>query len=249
MIVLLTDFGIKDEYIAEMKASIKYIEPSVEIIDLTHFVEFGNIKHGQFFLKYSYKFFPGNTIFVSVIDPGVGSERREIAVKFEDRWFIAPDNGLLGFAENGKFFKIKNVKNPITKEVSTTFHGRDIFAPAAAYLYQGRGEFFEQIESIDTSIKIKEVNRLSDRAEILHIDRFGNIITNISNSLYQKIKVDIGGTLIQNFAECFEEGKTKGFGIFITKGSKGFLEIVSYGKSAAEKLNVVIGQEIKIMEV
>ncbi len=249
MIVLLTDFGIKDEYIAEMKASIKYIEPSVEIIDLTHFVEFGNIKHGQFFLKYSYQFFPKNTIFVGVIDPGVGSERREIAVKFEDRWFIAPDNGLLGFAENGKFFKIKNVKNPITKEVSTTFHGRDIFSPAAAYLYQGRWEFFEQIESIDTLTKIKEVNTPSGKGEILHIDRFGNIITNISNSLYQKIKVEIGGILVENFAECFEEGKTKGYKLFITKGSKGLLEIVSYGKSAAEKLNVLIGQEITIREV
>ncbi len=249
MIVLLTDFGLKDEYIAEMKAAIKYIEPSVEIIDLTHFVEFGNIKQGQFFLKYSYKFFPKNTIFVAVVDPGVGSERREIVVKFEDRWFIAPDNGLLGFAENGKFFKIKNVKNPITKEVSSTFHGRDIFAPAGAYLYQGRWEFFEQIESIDTSIKIEEVNTLSERGEILHIDKFGNIITNISNSLFGKIKVDIGGTLVENFAECFEEGKIKGYTVFITKGSKGLLEIVSYGKSAAEKLNVSIGQEIKIMEV
>lgn len=249
MIVLLTDFGLKDEYIAEMKAAIKYIEPSVEIIDLTHFVEFGNVKHGQFFLKYSYKFFPKNTIFVAVVDPGVGSERKEIAVKFDDRWFIAPDNGLLGFAEKGKFFKIKNVKNPITKAISNTFHGRDIFAPAGAYLYQGRGELFEQIESIDTSIKIEEVNTLSERGEILHIDKFGNIITNISNSLFGKIKVDIGGTVIENFAEFFEEGKTKGYEVFITKGSKGLLEVVSYGKSAAEKLNVSIGQEIKIREV
>ncbi len=249
MIVLLTDFGLKDEYIAEMKATIKYIEPSVEIIDLTHFVEPGNVKHGQFFLKYSYKFFPKNTIFVSVIDPGVGSDRREIAVKFDDRWFIAPDNGILGFAQEGSFFKIKNVKNPITKEVSSTFHGRDIFAPAAAYLYQGRGEFFEKINTIDTSINIKEVKEPSREGEILHIDSFGNVITNISNLLFKRVKIRVNNHTVNDFAEYFEEGKEKGYEFFITKGSKGLLEIVSFRENAGEKLNLSIGQKIKIEEV
>ena len=250
MIVLITDFGLKDEYVAEMKASIKYIEPSVEIIDLTHFVETGNIKHGQFFLKYSYKFFPKNTIFVAVIDPGVGGRRKEIAVRLEDRWFIAPDNGLLGFAENYTAYKIKGVKNPITNDIATTFHGRDIFAPAAAYLYQGRGEFFEKIEKIDCSIKIKEINTLSEKTgEVLHIDKFGNVITNISNSLFEKIKISISGKEISEFASSFEEGLEKGFEVFITKGSKGLLEIVSFKRDASEILKTSIGEKIIIKEV
>ena len=250
MIVLLTDFGIKDEYVAEMKASIKHIEPSVEIIDLTHFVEAGNIKHGQFFLKYSYKFFPKNTIFVAVIDPGVGGKRKEIAVKYDDRWFIAPDNGLLSFAEEGKFFEIKNVKNPITETLSSTFHGRDIFSPAAAHLYQGRVEFFSRIENINTSVKLKEISDAKEKeGEILHIDRFGNIITNLSNNLFEKVSLTLNGKTIKNFAKCFEEGKEKNYNIFITKGSKGLLEIVSFLENAGKILEIKIGQKIKIEEV
>ena len=251
MIVLMTDFGLKDEYVAEMKAAIKYIEPSVEIIDLTHFVESGNIKHGQFFLKYSYKFFPKNTIFVAVVDPGVGGEREEVAVKYNDRWFIAPDNGILTFAQSGKVYRIKNVKNPITGEVSSTFHGRDIFAPAAAYLYQGRGDFFEKKEKLKVLTPIFQINSLSDNidAEIMHIDKFGNVITNISNSLYGKVRIIVNGTTVKEYASCFEEGKNKGLDLFIIKGSKGLLEIVSAGKSTADRLNATINQKIITGEV
>ncbi len=250
MIVLMTDFGLKDEYVAEMKASIKYIEPSVEIIDLTHYVASGNIKHGQFFLKYSYKFFPKNTIFVAVVDPGVGGKREEIAVRFADRWFIAPDNGILTFAQSGKIFRIVKVKNPLTGEVSGTFHGRDIFAPSAAYLYQGKGEFFEQKNSLDVLSPIYEINSFSDteKAEIMHIDKFGNIITNISNSLFGKVRITLNGQTVKEYATCFEEGKAKGFDLFIIKGSKGLLEIVSAGQSAAEKVNAKINMKINMGE-
>ncbi|BBB32628.1 adenosyl-fluoride synthase [Thermotomaculum hydrothermale] len=251
MIVLLTDFGLKDEYVAEMKAAIKYIEPSVEIIDLTHFVESGNIKHGQFFLKYSYKFFPKNTIFVAVVDPGVGGERAEVCVRFEERWFITPDNGILSFAQNGIVYRIKNVKNPITKSISNTFHGRDIFAPAAAYLYQGRGDFFERIENLSTLLELEEVKSLNqlDRGEILHIDNFGNIITNISDKLFEKIKIEVNGKTISHFANSFEEAKLKGYDLFISNGSKGLLEIASPQNNAAKILNAKISQKIKISEV
>ncbi len=248
MIVLLTDFGTKDEYVAEMKASIKFIEPSVEIIDLTHFVEPGNIKHGQFFLKYSYQFFPKNTIFVAVIDPGVGGKRKEIAVRYNERWFIAPDNGLLSFAKNGNFYRIKGVKNPITGSISTTFHGRDIFAPACAYLYQGRGEFFEKIENINTGIEIREIKEIKGEGEVLHIDHFGNIITSVSNQLFKKVKLNVKGAEISSFACSFEEGKEKGYNIFITKGSKGLLEIVCFKKKASEFLGISIGEKIVIKE-
>ncbi len=244
MIVLLTDFGTKDQYIGEMKAVIHYIEPSVHIIDLTHEVEPGNIKHGQFFLKYSCNFFPKNTIFVGVVDPGVGGNRQGIAVNFHDRWFIGPDNGLLSFAKEGSFFKIKGVTNPITNSISNTFHGRDIFAPASAYLYQGKGEFFERIENINTENQINEITEPDKDGEVLHIDRFGNIVTNITANLLDKVVLILNGIKIDKYYQNFEAGKDKG--VFTVPGSRGLIEIACFKKKASEVLKAKIGDKINV---
>ena len=140
IIALLTDFGTKDYFVGAMKGVILNINENAKIIDITHEIEPQNIRSASFTLRACYKNFPPKTIFVAVVDPGVGSERRAILVETEDYFFIAPDNGLLSFIFNESddflVYEITNEKF-FNQPVSQTFHGRDIFAPCAAHLSKG----------------------------------------------------------------------------------------------------------------
>jgi S-adenosyl-L-methionine hydrolase (adenosine-forming) len=186
-IAILTDFGSTDNYVGVMKGVIRNISPFADIIDLTHGVPPGDIRSAAFSLESAFNYFPKNTIFLCVVDPGVGSERRAIAVEADGRYFVAPDNGLLtGILANSNSIKAINLTN--TKfhlpQKSLTFHGRDIFAPVAAHLSMKiELEELGEIIKIENLIKLENYSALADDniiiGKIIHTDTYGNLITDI----------------------------------------------------------------------
>lgn len=251
-IALLTDFGTKDYFIGAMKGVIFQINDKAKIIDITHEIEPQNIKSASFTLRACYKNFPVKTIFVAVVDPGVGSERRAILVDSGEYFFIAPDNGLLSFLfnETGNFhvYEITNEKH-FNQPVSKTFHGRDIFAPCAAHLSKGISPnlFGGKIKDFKTLPQNKP-QKVSDNlidAEIIHIDRFGNLITNLNkDDLPRTFSIEINGQKISTFQTYFSESERNE--IFMIFGSAEFLEIAAYENSAQKILNAKINDKIKV---
>jgi len=243
-IALLTDFGDKSNFVGVMKGVILKINPQAKLIDITHKVRFGSIKQASFLLYKSYSYFPKRTIFVVVVDPGVGSERKVLAVETKNYYFVGPDNGVLSWAvfEDGaeKIIEVKN-KKYFLKNISFTFQGRDIFAPVAAYVSRGvkiekLGKRIKQIKKIDfPEVKIKKDTL---KGEILYIDSFGNLITNIKKDVFlnfvkdKKFVATLNGKKIgklYNFYSQAEPGSP-----FFIEGSFSFLEISLQLTSAKE---------------
>ena len=185
VIALLTDFGLKDSYVGVMKGVIATVNPRVTVIDLDHDVASHRIEEAAFLLATSYSYFPQNTVFCVVVDPGVGSSRKAIAIQTKNYYFVGPDNGVLWqAAERDGITKIVTLENKkyFRKPVSSTFHGRDIFAPIAAALtkgYRPAGFGREIKDFINPDFINPQVERGTIFGEILHIDSFGNLITNI----------------------------------------------------------------------
>ena len=186
VITLLTDFGNQDAYVGIMKGVIAGINPFANIVDICHNVPPQDIFGGAYLLYSSYKYFPRKTIHVAVVDPGVGSRRDIVCVETKDCFFLVPDNGILGFIiQNEKpksIFRVTNNKYFLPSP-SNTFHGRDVFAPVAAHLSLGvkpqqLGIKIDQLEQLNIP---KPVRKKTGRVEgqIIYIDRFGNLITNI----------------------------------------------------------------------
>ena len=185
LIALLTDFGTTDTYVGVMKGVMLDINPDLQLVDLTHAVQPQNVRQAAFTLLNSYSYFPPRTIFLVVVDPGVGSERRPIAVRAGHWLFVAPDNGVLSYAlrdiGHAESAELENQLHRL-KAVSNTFHGRDIFAPAAAHLSLDIS--FEQLgQRVDQPVMLPEPQLVIEgnyvRGEILHIDHFGNVVTSI----------------------------------------------------------------------
>lgn len=185
-IALLTDFGMEDIYVGVMKGVMRSICPQASFIDITHNINPQSVREGALALRNSYRYFAAGTIFLAVIDPGVGSTRRPIAVKAGGYHFIAPDNGILSYtlASIGNYQAVA-LENPRYRlpEISQTFHGRDVFAPAAAYLARGDIELnaFGPVltELFTLPLPHLQVEEKHIIGEVTHIDRFGNIITSI----------------------------------------------------------------------
>ena len=185
VIALLTDFGMMDTYVGVMKGVMLGIAPDAQLVDLTHAVQPQNIRQAAFLLLNAYRFFPPGTAFLVVVDPGVGSSRKLIAVQAGGYTFVAPDNGVLSYAlrEFGSF-QAAELTNPHFRlaGTSSTFHGRDIFAPAAAHLAAGValeqvGARVEQLVMLPQPLLESENGQL--RGEVLHIDHFGTAVTTI----------------------------------------------------------------------
>jgi len=245
-IALLTDFGTRDHYVAAMKGAILSINPQAAIIDITHEIEPQNIKSAAFTLLACYRDFPAKTIFVVVVDPGVGSKRRGIAASSGGYNFIGPDNGVFSFAleDDTKIVELKSSEY-FAERVSSTFHGRDIFAPAAGHLAKGvEREILGPPINDPVLFEFPKPHPLHDgavMAEIIHIDHFGNLITNIAQQdLPERFRVEIGGRPIGKHRKFFAEGES-GELISIV-GSSGFLEIVVNQGSAENLLNAKPGQ-------
>ena len=249
IIALLTDFGTQDYFVGAMKGAILSINKKARIVDITHNISPQDIQSASFTLRSCYLDFPEKTIFTAIVDPGVGSDRRAILVETADYYFIAPDNGLLSFIFNAdKTFRVFELANKeyFKHPVSDTFHGRDIFAPAAAHLSNGvkSAEFGSELKDFARFAENKP-RKISDdkiEAEIIHIDRFGNLISNLKmESLPDNFTVTINGKKISKVQRFFaESGKSE---LFMILGSAGFLEIAAFRDSAAKLLKVNISQK------
>ncbi len=185
IVSLTTDFGLKDPYVAEIKAVILTICPNAAIVDVTHGVEKFNVRTGAFMLASAAPYFPKGTVHLAVVDPGVGTQRRPIIVETEQSYFVGPDNGLLILAAEAQGIKQMRViesRRLMLPHVSNVFHGRDIFGPVAAHLSNSVSleEFGPQITDVVKPEFTRLIrNRDSLTGEVLHVDDFGNIITNI----------------------------------------------------------------------
>ncbi|MGD8507241.1 MAG: SAM-dependent chlorinase/fluorinase, partial [Candidatus Bathyarchaeota archaeon] len=201
VISLLSDFGLKDSYVAEMKAVILSICPEARIVDISHQIEKFNIRMGAYVLASAAAYFPKKTIHVVVVDPGVGTKRRHILTVTKHAFYVGPDNGLLMLSAQrqdiGHVYHITN-KQCMLPEVSRTFHGRDIFAPTAAHLAKGLipsevgSEIHDHIVPEFTKPSLSENTALG---EVLHIDSFGNVVTNVSVRELEKIGLREGSVL------------------------------------------------------
>jgi S-adenosylmethionine hydrolase len=254
MITLTTDFGLKDSYVAEMKGVILSINPEAKLIDISHGVEKFDVRMGAFILASAAPYFSKGTIHLAVVDPGVGTVRRAVLVQTKQAFFVGPDNGLLMIAAKSQgiehVYELANF-NFRLPGVSTTFHGRDIFAPAAAYLDSGvkPKEFGPEITDLLTP-KFAAVTRKNSSlcGEVLHVDDFGNIVTNIAGKELSKVK-----TIKVNLADCqFETTLTNTYGEAKEKspiavvGSHGFLEIALNKGSVVEKFKVQSGDAVTL---
>lgn len=240
MIAILSDFG-HSEYLGIMKGVIKKQYPEAKIIDLYHNVSPHSILEGAWVLLQSYVHFPKGTVFLCVVDPGVGGTRNPVAVKTKNYFFVGPDNGLLyPAASENKIVKIVKLSD---KGASKTFHGRDIFAGAAARIAQG-----EKFESLGKSAALKEKLQLKPRGReglVVRIDHFGNIITNLKH--LRKKSYEVMHDEEQKelpYADTYEaapEGE-----LFVITGSSGTLEISFRNGAAADKFAVKVGDRVTI---
>ncbi|HEY4423128.1 MAG TPA: SAM-dependent chlorinase/fluorinase [Pyrinomonadaceae bacterium] len=238
VVTLLTDFGTADYFVGAVKGAILSVNPQAVIVDITHEIPPQDIEAGAFTLLAAYKTFPAGTIHVGVVDPGVGSERRPIIVSANEQFFVGPDNGLFTYiCDREPSHRIVHATSEryFRPSVSRTFHGRDIFAPVAAALSNGVAleEFGAEI---DDAVRLPS---LETPLRIIHIDRFGNCVTNITRA---ETSLVVNGQTISEFREFYGEGDDES--LFAIWGSAGFLEISVNGGSAAEILHARRGDEV-----
>jgi len=240
VITLLTDFGTADYFVGAVKGAILSVNPQAVIVDLTHEIPPQDIAAGAFTLLAAYKTFPAGTIHVGVVDPGVGSTRRPIIVRANKQFFVGPDNGLFTYIydrePSHRVFHVTAEKY-FRPDPSSTFHGRDIFAPVAAALSNGvkPREFGPKITDavrLPLTLEPRLLRNGDVRARIIHIDRFGNCVTNITRDLVKpNATLRINQKTIRNFRNFYGEDSTNtSFAIW---GSAGFLELSVNGGSAA----------------
>ena len=234
-IALLTDFGTADPYAAVMKGVIT-ARTAAPIFDLSHEIAPQDIFAGAWFLRTVERWWPAGTIFVAVVDPGVGTSRRILALSREDKVFLAPDNGLLTFVAPGAEARAVENASLFLPEGSSTFHGRDRFAPVAAALANGT-------PPADLGPPVREIVLLEhDRGTIVAIDRFGNAITDLEPPP-GRFAVRIGGVTIDRVCRTYEEG---GEEPFLIVGSSGCIEISVRNGSAATSLHLERGMRVQL---
>ena len=254
IITLTTDFGAQDAYVATMKGVILGINPEATIVDICHSSEPQNIAQAAFIISTAYDYFPQDTIHVVIVDPGVGSQRRAIVLKTQRAFFVAPDNGVLSYiiGASPEEPKAVDLTNPEfwRHPVSSAFHGRDIFAPVAAHLSLGvpLEEFGETITSLST-FPLPRPQTGANReliGHILHIDRFGNLITDVNKEDLPRgnLSLEIAGRQIMGLSISYTEGDK----LLALLGSSGHLEIALKNGSAASLLDARIGDEVRIKE-
>ncbi len=254
IITLTTDFGTSDYYVSAMKAVIISINRDVTIVDVSHEISPQDIMAGSWVLKNTAFLYPENSIHVCVVDPGVGTKRNPIVLQSNNQFFVGPDNGLFSLVADKEKFKAHIISNPdlIRKKPSATFHGRDIFAPAAAHLAAGTPlEFFgPEIPEIVT-YKWAEASCTTESIKgwVLHIDRYGNLITNITSKMIKNlesknVKIYAGTFIINGVVKTFadvDEGEPVAF-----IGSSGMLEISINKGNASELLGINKGAPVTV---
>jgi S-adenosylmethionine hydrolase len=259
LITFTTDFGLTEHYVGVMKGVIYGINPTVAMLDITNAVQPFDILDGALAISQAYPFFPKDTIHLVVVDPGVGGSRRPILVTAGQYLFVAPDNGVLSFVyEREERVSVRHItaEHYFISPVSNTFHGRDVFAPVAAYLSKGvdATRFGDTITDYVRFVvpKPKPTSENSWKAVVLKTDRFGNLITSITpaglpqifDGSCQSFKLTVGKAEITKLVSSYGQGETGE--LFAILGSTGFLEI-STNKGAASRLAVADkGSEVNV---
>ncbi len=264
-ITLTTDFGLHDPFVGIMKGVIAGICPAAQVVDITHSIAAFNLLDGALAIWQAWRYFPAETVHVIVVDPGVGSERQPVLARMGSHWFVAPDNGVLTMVErevlrsNGSAWhrRITNSRYMLPTQ-SNTFHGRDIFAPAAAHLaaHIERGNvaaetFGPVVESI-IQLPVPEPVRNSDgsiEGVILKADRFGNLMTNLAADDFPEVGtgwvIEIGPLRISRFVRFYAEAEQGE--VFAILGSSGLLEIAMNRGSALETTGVQPGTKFRLI--
>jgi hypothetical protein len=260
IVTLTTDFGLRDPYAAEMKAAILTLCPSAVIVDITHEIAKFNIRMGAYVLASAAPYFPNGSVHVAVVDPGVGTQRRPVLIQTKQGFFVGPDNGLLVLAaEKQGIMRVHELANPrfMLPCVSNTFHGRDIFASAAAHLLNGvkPAEFGPEIREV-AKPKFAKVTRRNGVlvGEVLHVDSFGNIITNINekeiaqNQAKGALSLELTGHKLKlKLGKAY--GETKPQEPLVLIGSHSFLEIALNQGNAAKKFRTKAGDKVTVAPV
>ena len=255
LITLTTDFGLSDYYVGAMKGVMLSICPRARIVDISHGVTAYEIAEAAFLLAQSYRCFPSGTVHLVVVDPGVGTSRRPILAQAAGQSFIAPDNGVLSMIYAREKHKVRVISEPryFLQPVSNTFHGRDIFAPAAAHLAAGVaparfGKLIVDYLRMDFDKPVRTAKRAWTGA-ILKVDRFGNMVTNFSVTDFpdlarRSFEMAVGTRRIRVLARHYEEcgpGEP-----FLIVGSAGYYEISVGQNSAAELLGCAAGSPLEL---
>jgi S-adenosyl-L-methionine hydrolase (adenosine-forming) len=260
VITLTTDFGLNDHFVGTMKGVILGIVPEAEIVDICHSVQAFDILDGALALDQAYRYFPGGTVHLVVVDPGVGSARRPILASSQDYNFVAPDNGVLSlvYAREARL-QVRHItaEHYFLQPVSNTFHGRDIFSPVAAYLAKGldQAKFGEVI--IDyvrfNAPKPRAIDPQTLHGVVLRVDRFGNLITNFTPedvpALFEaqppSFKIVIGKREVTSIRSTYADGAVGE--LFAILGSMGYLEIAANRGAAAQLVGSGKGTEVEII--
>jgi S-adenosylmethionine hydrolase len=243
IVTMLTDFGLDDAYVGAMKGAILSINPAARLVDLTHAVRPFAVLQGAYLLDSAWRSFPSGSVHVAVVDPGVGSIRKAIAFRAADHYFVGPDNGLFTFLSEPIS---QAVELPTPPEAAPTFHGRDVFGPAAARITTGVG-----LEELGTS-RHGEPMRLPDawaskvgeawRAIALHCDRFGNVISNLPIRALARIKAVNGSRL--RTVETYDDAQPNELVALV--GSSGRIEFALREGSAAARLHAAPGETLVV---
>lgn len=255
VITLLTDFGLRDEYVGVMKGVILSICPAARPVDLSHEIPPGDVRSAGWMLSWAWRYFPIGTVHVAVVDPGVGSSRRILCLEREGHLFLAPDNGLLSPLLQGlrrPDLRAVTERRYGLKPVSRTFHGRDLFAPAAAHLAAG-------LPPVRLGSRVRRCLRWTPprvsrtagrfRGEVLAVDRFGNVVTNVPGAALRRVgcrrlRVEAKGHRVLGPLGSYSAA-APGQPLAIV-GSRGLLEISVRDGSAAEVLGLKAGDRIEV---
>lgn len=259
VVTLTTDFGLSDHFVGTMKGVMLNINPLVQFVDITHAVTSHDIFDGAFAISLAYHYFPSNTIHLVIVDPGVGSSRRPLVVSAGQHLFVAPDNGVLSLIY-GREERVEarhvTADHYFLKPVSNTFHGRDIFAPVAAWLSKGveASKFGEQVTDYVkfASPKPKRPDSQSVQGTVIKVDKFGNLITNLSPVEVPELfagappvfRMVVNQQEISHLYTSYSMGKTSE--LFAILGSSGFIEIGQNRASASRTLQANRGTEVMV---
>jgi hypothetical protein len=243
VITLLTDFGLADSYVAEVKGVLLSRAPGAMLVDVTHQVPPGDVRAGQYLLARAWHRFPPGTVHFAIVDPGVGTARRALAAAAGEHWFVAPDNGLLSFLPALRFVSL-----PIPSGAAPTFHGRDVFAPAAAALAGGTP--LERLgspvtDAIHVPLPTPHHDGTALMGEVVYVDRFGTLISNIPGpDVEPGVRIRIGGgTDVGPLRRTFGDVERGTLVAFV--GSGGTVEVAVRDGSAARLLGVGVGAEVR----
>jgi S-adenosylmethionine hydrolase len=260
LITFTTDFGLDDHFVGTMKGVILSINPAAQIVDICNSVQSFDVLDGALTIVQAYHYFPPNTVHLVVVDPGVGTTRRPILVTTEKHMFVAPDNGVLSFVyEREERISVRHIaaEHYFLQPVSATFHGRDVFAAIVAWLSKGVevSKFGDEITDYArfAAPKPKPVHEKLMKGIVLKVDKFGNLITNITPADLPQLfvpgpppfKVLIGKSEISKMTHSYAEG-TPGE-VFVLLNSMGFLEIASHRGSAAHIVSAGKGSDVGVL--